>query len=171
MTHDFFTKLNLNSKIAASILDKVKTESSIEWKRVLQQNVYGLSIDDFILDQKIHEMIKHFSIEDRLSVFKYDINSCYNWHIDKNRMSALNMVLDGFDSVCVFGRPGPVDSITDMQQLNYAPNTYYLLNTHRHHMVLNFSQVRYVVSIGFPEIKYQDVITYLKENNMIEYSL
>lgn len=168
MTHsEFYVKLNLTSNVTLSILEKIKKTSPHEWNPVLQQNVYELSIDDFSKDPKIYDMIKHFSLENRLSVFKYDVNSCYNWHVDKIRMSALNMVLDGFDSVCVFGKPGPVNTITDMQQLIYEPDNYYLLNTHRHHMVLNFSQIRYVLSIGFPDVRYQDVITYLNENNML----
>jgi hypothetical protein len=163
---DFFVKMNVDSEVTEHILNKVKNANDSEWTEVLDQSIYSLTIDDFAQDSKIYQLISDFGCQDRLSVFRFSPNVCFQWHIDKIRYSAINMLLDGFDSFCAFGTPHPGNKFDKVYKLAHEPKTYYLINVKKFHTVFNFAEMRYIISIGFPDIKYSDVLSYLKDKNL-----
>ena len=84
-----------------------------------------------------------------VGLLKMNPNTCYNWHVDADRMCGINMLLsqDGL-SHCLFlaGSPGVV---FETHELKYEPDTYYAFNTQINHMVLNFKKPRYLLSLEF----------------------
>jgi len=87
------------------------------------------------------------------AVLKMDLNSIYNWHVDDNRGVAVNMLLDGRDSHCIFTNDKGYDVVNSIRELRYKPERYYLFNTQTYHSVINFSKPRYLFSLEFDEDK------------------
>lgn len=79
-------------------------------------------------------------------------NFYYRLHTDFGRGVAINMLLSGEDSHCLF-----VDD-TDFVELKYNKNKLYLFNTQKPHTVINFSQQRLMFSVTFAENK--DALSY-----------
>lgn len=162
----YYTKLNVESNIAQRILDKALNSDESKWKRFLEQNIFKLDISDFEDDPDIYKIIKHFNCEDRLSVFKVGPSCSYDWHSDTIRGAAFNLLLNSFDSMIVFGESSIYRSHNNLCRLQYEPNTYFLLNVSKQHCVFNFDEARYIVSIGVPEAKYEEVEAYLINNHL-----
>ena len=99
-------------------------------------------------------------------ILKMDPMYWYNWHTDIGiRQCSINSFLEGPDSRCFFGKKETND-LFKLTELSYEPNRYYLFNTQESHAVLNGNNVRYILSIGFKNITYQDLLTYCKDNNL-----
>ena len=81
-------------------------------------------------------------------------NNIYNWHVDDNRGVAVNMMVSGRDSHCVF-TDEDFDIVNGIEELRYEPETYYLFNTQKYHSVINLNNPRYMMSIEFNEDKYR----------------
>ena len=84
----------------------------------------------------------------RAGVLRMEPNTCYNWHTDTDRKYSINMLLN-YDGVshCVFGGNDAVQF--PIVELEYKPDTYYLLDTAQPHMVLNIDKPRYMFSVEF----------------------
>lgn len=104
----------------------------------------------------------------KISIFKFNPNTCYYWHVDGLRSAAVNMLLSGYDSACYFGAPKPGGVyMENVEELKYVPDTYYFFNTARHHTVFNFTEPRYLLSIGIPkDFSGDEVFNYMQENNL-----
>jgi hypothetical protein len=94
------------------------------------------------------------------AIIRMEANTCYRWHVDTDRVLALNMLLSNHTkSYCTFKEPA--DEVNHpILRLNYKPDTYYLFNTKQYHSVLNFDEPRYLFSTQFddPNLTYQDVM-------------
>jgi hypothetical protein len=166
---DYFVQLKLHSNVSTAIRDKIKLASNNQWADLLEQSILRLTIDDFKQDPEIYEAISELKSESRLSVFRFNPNLCYNWHSDKIRHGAINMLLDGFDSFCAFGDIAPGNKYANIHRLAHEPNRYYLINVKKNHCVFNFSNtMRYIVSIGIPDITYEDSLKYFLSKNLVE---
>ena len=164
--NEFFTELKINSLITNKILTKVKTSQPDQWINILDQQLFTLSIEDFQDDPDICKVINDLSAHNRLSVLKFSPNYCFQWHKDKIRTGAINLLLEGFDSFCAFGTIGKGNEFTNIHKLEHKPNRYYLIDVKKYHCVFNFSEPRYLISIGL-EQTYDDTLIYLKANNLI----
>lgn len=164
---DFFVKLNLTSNVSNDIIAKIKNSSNEHWGITLDQDMILLDVDDFKNDPQIVQIINDLGSANRLCVFRFHPNTCYQWHFDKIRNGAINMLLTGFDSFCAFGSPSADRKFSNVTKLVYDPDTYYLMNVKKLHTVFNFSETRYVVSISIPSTTYEDTCTYLKDKNLI----
>jgi hypothetical protein len=164
---DFFVKLNLTSKVSNDIIAKIKNSSPEQWFGTLDQDILELSIDDFKADPQIVQIINDLGDADRLSVFRFHPNVCYQWHVDKIRRGSINMLLTGFDSFCVFGSLSADRKFSNLAKLAHDPNTYYLMDVKKFHTVFNFSETRHIVSISIPSVTYEDSCIYLKDRNLI----
>ena len=124
-----------------------------------------LKVDNTIFkDSNLFPIIQKFNAVPL--IFKINPMTWYDWHTDSTRWCAINLLLTGFNSHCFFGDRESRD-IVNLTELNYEPNTYYLLNTQFKHAVLNFSSTRYVLSIGFNSpISYQIILKYCIDNNL-----
>jgi hypothetical protein len=155
-----FTKLPILSKITDTVLKKVYATTDDDWFPHLELSIFSLVLDDFSEDPEIVALIRHFGCESRLSVFRFPANSCYSWHRDSTRKCSINMLLQGFDSMCVFGDFAIKNKFTNIERLTHEHNAYYAMDVSKWHTVYNFDDTRYVLSIGVPNNTYEDVIRY-----------
>lgn len=87
----------------------------------------------------------------RSGILRVDPHMCYNWHVDSERKSALNMLLyDDGKSRCIFA-PYGFGIVMPTVELDYKPRTFYAFNTQIVHMVCNTSEPRYLFSIEFTD--------------------
>jgi hypothetical protein len=165
---DHFLKLNIASTSVDNIKNRIRNADESEWIIYLEQNILLLDIEDLVTDTKIVQLIKDIGSSKRIGVYRTTPNTCYSWHFDSGRMSSINMLIEGFDSMCVFGVPAPSKQYINLSRLQHQPNTYYLMNVKKFHTVYNFgNQRRYVLSLGIPDKSFNEVRAYLKENDMI----
>lgn len=165
--NDYFSKLNIDSLAVAAIKQRIDKAEESNWENFLELNMLRLNYDVISHDTKIVNLLKDIGDINRVSIFKTNNNTCYSWHVDSLRSSSINMLIDGFDSMCVFGTQEQHKQYSNLVKLQYEPNRYYLLNVKKHHTVYNFNNQRYVLSLGIPKMSYEDVKQYLVEKDMI----
>jgi hypothetical protein len=164
--HDFFCKLNITSGAIDQIRNKIQNAKESNWMDYLEQSILLLELNDLIADTKIVKLIKDIGDSNRIGVYRSIPNSCYSWHMDSGRQSSINMLIDGFDSMCIFGNIQPHKKFTELSVIKHEPATYYLMNVKKFHTVYNFDNQRYILSLGIPNKSFAEVKEYLKENNM-----
>ena len=161
---DCYRQINHTSSILDQVLDVIEDETS-----------WGLYYD-FIVKIIPKNIIEQDAFLNKLSlifpfkayIFKVLPNSFYNWHLDSKRLCSINMLLNtGIDSHCLFSINNA--NITfNFNELQYKKHTYYAFNTQEPHCVINLESPRYLFSIEFDEqVKYKDLVTWLKENDSI----
>jgi hypothetical protein len=123
-----------------------------------------LDVSDFEGDPKIIALIDKFECAyRRLSIFRFLPNTCHSWHVDLQRYAAINLLLDGWNSLTMYGRRVDVINLDSVQKLVYQTDSYYLMNSKRHHAVINFDNHRYLLSIGIPEkYSFEEVLAYIQ---------
>jgi hypothetical protein len=165
---DHFLKLNIQSTSIDRIKNRIYSADESNWIIHLEQNILLLDIEDIEADTKIVQLIKDIGSLKRIGVYRMLPNSCYGWHADAQRTSSINMLIEGFDSMCIFGELAPARQYINLSKLQHQPNTYYLMNVKKFHTVYNFgNQSRYILSLGIPDKSFNEVSEYLKENDMI----
>jgi len=164
---NYFTELNIESKISKRILDKIDHINESDWIHYLEQTIYLLKLEDFSDDPKIVDLINNFGSEKKLCLFKLPPKSCYSWHKDAKRHASINMLIKGFDSLCIFGTESIEKKFINLDKIEHKKDTYYLMNVKESHTVFNFDQERYVVSISIPDTPYDIVRDYLIEKNLV----
>lgn len=163
---DAFFQLQAESVCADKIVANLST---LEFKKVHGAMVAApLNQNALQDDAKIVQLIERFHCDEnqKISVLKFDANSCYTWHTDGIRSCAINMLLTGYDSLTLFGKR---DSMfyKNLERLTYVPNRYFFLDTSKSHTVLNFSEDRYIVSIGIAQEYSREMVReFIRENNI-----
>jgi hypothetical protein len=117
-------------------------------------------------DPKMAALVDRFDCkaERKLSIFRFLPHTCHAWHTDLQRYAAINMLLDGWDSLTMFGVRKDAINYVAVDRLLYESDRYYLLNSKRQHTVINFANTRYLLSIGIPErYSFMDVVNYINE--------
>jgi hypothetical protein len=165
---EYFIKLNIKSVISNSVIEKIKNSLPNQWTTTLDQDILNLTIDDFIDDPDMYQTIIDLNAQDRLSVFRFHPNVCYQWHTDIIREGAINMLLTGFDSFCAFGTLSSGRRFINLDRLVHEPNTYYLMNVKKFHSVFNFNETRHIISIGVPFKTYHETCDYFKDKNLVD---
>lgn len=162
MSTNNFYECRTKSTLVKYMLNKIITLDDSKWKNFLDMDLFILTIDDFELEPKLIELISTFNCHNKLAIYRFKPNFCYQWHVDRIRNCALNLQLIGNNSFCMFGEPYEPRKFRNLQQLVYKENTYYLLNVNNYHTVFNFDNDRYLLSIGFPKPhNFMDVKQYL----------
>jgi hypothetical protein len=89
-------------------------------------------------------------------------NTCYPWHKDIERGAILNMPLNGHGkSSCVFTRKLEEGKYIEFAELSYEPQTYYIFNAQKQHMVLNYTEKRYLFSftlLGVRDLPFRQMV-------------
>ena len=165
---DCFHHLESTSTLINHLRNRIAEASDADWQLLIEMNCLLLTIDDFKTEPKLVEFIKHMNCQDKLAIYKFKPNTCYKWHIDHyGRNCCVNMLIDGYDSLTMFGVPSAQGQFTNITKLLYKPNKYVLLDVHKFHIVFNFSEERYLLSIGVPSpITYSETKQYLMDNNL-----
>ena len=125
---------------------------------------YDLVLEDPFF-QWLHPRYKFLA-----GIIKLPPYTCYDWHVDTRRGVGINMLLqpEGSNlSRCMFAKEVQ-DASTKFMQLHYRPDTYYVFNTQKEHMVINFQKPRYMFSVEFlkgkDELSWNDLYKDIKEN-------
>jgi hypothetical protein len=164
----YYSQLNINSNIIDNLKKKIETTPEDQWKNSLEQDLILLTIDDFSPDPAIRKLITDIGNSNRLAIYRFFGKECYNWHIDSVRDSSINMLITGFDSMCIFGNPAPMRRFTEITRLQHEPAQYYIMNVKKMHTVYNFgNETRHVLSIGLPGVKYEDACRYLQDHALV----
>jgi hypothetical protein len=164
----YYKQLNINSNIIDNLKKKIETTPEDHWKNSLEQDLILLTIDDFSLDPAIKKLITDIGNINRLAIYRFFGKECYNWHVDAIREASINMLITGFDSMCIFGNPAKNRRFTDIVRLQHGPAQYYIMNVKKMHTVYNFGdETRHILSIGLPGIKYEDACEYLHNHNLL----
>lgn len=83
-----------------------------------------------------------------IGVVRLDPYTTYDWHVDTKRGVSINMLLNDVKSQCLFSL-GETEATHGFLELKYQPKTYYAFNNQVPHMVINFAQTRYLMSVEF----------------------
>jgi hypothetical protein len=164
----YYKQLNVSSNITDNLKKKIETTREEQWKITLEQEMIKLTIDDFSPDPAIKQLITDIGNDNRLAIYRFFGKECYNWHIDAIRDSSINMLLTGFDSMCIFGNPAKNRRFTNIVRLQHKPAQYYIMDVKKMHTVYNFGdETRYILSVGLPGITYEGACKYLQDHNLI----
>lgn len=95
----------------------------------------------------------------------------YNFHIDTNRACAINSLLSGYDSDSYFGSSSYkneklIHELENLVPLDYVPGSCYVFNTKHRHGVVNRSETRLTLSIGFLHHDYEEVLAFCQQNDL-----
>lgn len=153
------------SKLVETLLDKISTKNESDWKTT--EKTYDWSVLE--IDKKIlleDTFLKQLSqkIDFAGHVFKMLPNKFYDWHRDAERKTAINILLNTDSHSYLLFTPMRNSDICDFIELKYKPDTFYVINTKMEHMVVNFEQTRYILSISFDsQVDYVDVVKIIME--------
>ena len=118
----------------------------------------------FLQDRMLSELNKYYPIL-YAGVVKLDPYTIYDWHTDTKRTVALNMLLTAHESSYSIFKISRAGVIIDSLHLNYKPNTIYVFNTQKEHMVINAYEDRWLFTVEFKdEVLYDDMVVWIKEN-------
>ena len=116
-------------------------------------------------DATITRLVKEFRADP--VILKMQPMIFYRFHVDAFRQCTVNMLLEGFDSHCYYGRPYKHEELMQLEELVYKEKKLYLLNTQTPHAVLNKSQPRYLFSLGINQpYTYTQVKEYINDNKL-----
>ena len=88
-------------------------------------------------------------------IIKLPKSTCYNWHKDSSRGVCINTLLSfNGESHCFFA-PDKSEFSHEFIELKYKPYRRYVFNNQIEHMVINFEENRYVLTLEFTEDKYK----------------
>lgn len=165
---DFFHRLNSTSTLVEHLKNKIHNAKEEDWREIIEMSCLLLTLDDFKTEPALVELITKMNCQHKLAIYRFSPNTCYKWHIDHNgRQCSINMLIEGYDSLTMFGTPVENGKFVNITKLVYQPDQYVLLNVHKFHTIFNFSEPRYILSIGIPSpTSYADVKQYVIDNNL-----
>ena len=150
----YYYELNSVSTISSELLEycqSIETWFRPDWATFLQ---YAVPKHILEKDSLISNLCEQGWLAPTL--FKSAPKSIYKFHTDRsNRPVALNMLLGEPDSDTFFMGDLIHRNQYELINVNYKPNRYYLLNTTKHHAVMNYGTDRYLLTLSPPE-KYID---------------
>ena len=167
-TVNLFHRLQTTSTLTQHLRDIIALSSEDDWEDIIEMRCLLLTIDDFKSEPNLIKFIEKFGCHKKLAVYKFNPNTCYKWHIDhQGRKCCINMLIDGYDSLTMFGTPATNGRIVNITKLVYERDKYTLLNVHKFHTIFNFNEHRYLLSIGVPTpATYDEVKQYIIDNNL-----
>lgn len=165
-----FKKIEHTSELRNVLIQCIQNAPLEAWVRYY--NFMALPIHPELLHQD--KFLKNLSEKREYigGILQVNPNTCYNWHIDTDRNSGVNMLLyDDGQSRCLFA-PGGIDVVMPTVELKYAPNTFYAFNTKVMHSVLNFTTPRFIFSLEFigkdNGLTYDQLLDDLKELGYVD---
>jgi hypothetical protein len=143
-----FYEIPTKSTIANELLEFAMSTGT--WERYHSFDAVQVPFDLVFSDPFLHTL----GMQHRLAVgiLRLDPYTTYDWHVDGKRGVCVNMLLNEVKSHCLFEvKHG--GATRQFVELKYAPKTYYVFNNQVPHMVTNFAQSRYLMSVEFVEGK------------------
>jgi len=164
MSDDYYYKIGTSTIDTNKLIALAKEESL--WNDYYEFKVKKVPDELLQEDFFISWLRKKYDIG--FGILKIHANSCYPWHRDGMRRTAINMLLTvGSHSHCIFNTDPTGNSFTHgIVDLAYEPSTFYAFNTTIPHEVINFEVDRYVLSTEFMgknvALSYQQLINDIK---------
>lgn len=162
-----FIKLNSRFNITEEVLNFALNTD--EWYHT---NGFDLTIvPDSILDKDltVKAIMDKFNGFGKMRAIAIKMNpmSFYSIHVDEARAAALNVLLQGSDSVSFFGDATDDPETFNIDVVNYKKDEMFLFNTQEPHGVLNLTEERYIFSLGFNfPFNYDMIKEFCLENNL-----
>jgi hypothetical protein len=157
----YYHQLNTVSQARKNILNYV--ESNDKW--FFNTGFDILKIPNDLLDTNLLSL--KTALNGNVVVLKMVPRTFYRFHTDTSRYCAVNLLLTGFDSNCYFGdQTADEEVIENVTELQYDPDRYYLLNTRKKHAVRNGNEIRYMLSMGFNDHKYEIVKKWCEDHKV-----
>jgi hypothetical protein len=151
-------------KTAPPSKDKLKEcISNVDWFK--KENFDLANLNNIILldNTKLLKTVTKF--RGNACIIKMNPMTWYNWHTDVIRKAAINFLIEGYDSKCFFGKQQDSNNF-NLTELPYQMDCMYLFNVQRNHAVLNLSETRYLLSIGFNYHSYEEILEYCLEQDV-----
>lgn len=156
-----YFKLYTKSELRLSFLELAKNNKS--WENQHSFDVLNLTNEFNNFDLTLNYFIQNFDAKPFL--LKLSPNTFYRFHVDSVRKCAINMLLDGNDSHCYFGKMTKYEEVIDnVSELVYEKDYYYLFNTKEKHAILNLNNYRYMLSVGIENYDFFTVLQSYKNN-------
>jgi hypothetical protein len=139
-----FYEIPVRSVIADELFNFATTTG--EWKPYYNFYAVQVPFDLAFDDPVLHTLgIKH---KLAVGIIRLDPYTTYDWHTDTRRGVAVNMLLNNAKSNCLFS-VNETEATHGFVELKYRLGSYYLFNNQVPHMVINFSESRYMMSVEF----------------------
>jgi len=95
----------------------------------------------------------------------------YNFHVDTKRYCAINSLIAGYDSNSYFGsdvykNEKLIHELENIVPLDYQLGSCYVFNTKHRHGVVNRTETRLTLSIGFNYNSYEEVLAYCQQRDL-----
>jgi hypothetical protein len=149
----------VKSVIADELLDFAT--STGDWHSYFNFSVAQVPFDIVFKDPLLKAVGSKYALA--MGILRLDPYLTYDWHVDTKRGVCINMLLNDVKSNCLFS-VGETEATHGFVELEYQPKTYYAFNNQVPHMVINFAEPRYLMSVEFQadknELTYE---TFLKE--------
>lgn len=143
----YFYEIPIKSQIAGELLSLA--HSINHWEKSYGFDVIEVFPEFLANDPVMSRLVKTYAF--KACILRMPENTCYQWHVDAVRQVGINMLLeDAGGSHCVFAEDFS-EQVFPITELKYQPNTYYVFNTQKPHMVTNFSKPRHLFSVKFEE--------------------
>ena len=126
--------------------------STESWQPYYNFNAVQVPFDLAFKDPVIKAIGLKYSLA--VGILRLDPYITYDWHVDSRRGTCINMLLNDVKSHCLFS-VGRTEATHGFLELKYQPKTYYAFNNQVPHMVINFAESRYLMSVEFKEDKDQ----------------
>jgi hypothetical protein len=153
---NFFTAIEGKSVIREKIIEHSKNEDAwFPYYNFIAKPIPYELLEQDPLFKWLGERYKYIA-----GVIKVEPFTTYDWHVDTRRGVGINMLLSPLNmhaSRCIFSVNNS-EATTKFTQLLYEPDVYYIFNTQKEHMVINFKRPRYMMSVEF--LKDKDELTY-----------
>jgi len=156
----YFYEIPAKSQIAGLLLNFARSVD--RWEIYYAFEAVAVPPEMLAQDPVMSRLLKDYTLQ--AGVLRMPANTCYRWHIDASRKVSVNMLLeDDGGSRCVFTESISKESFP-ITELKYQPDTYYVFNTQKPHMVTNFTTPRYLFSVEFMEKDRPMVFDQLQSN-------
>ena len=146
----YFRLVSNDYFVSSHLLSHIHSTAPSEWQGITEFDVLRLDRAVFHGHSALLDIIHAFGCESKLCILRLQPWYNYSWHVDLTRACSFNLLLSGYDSICMFGRMRAARHYDQLAVLPYAPNKLWLLNTHASHSVVNFSETRYLLSMSLP---------------------
>ena len=139
-----FYEIPAQSTIADKLFDFATTTSN--WRPYYNFCATQVPFDIVYSDPTLHDIGEKYPLA--VGIIRLDPHTTYDWHIDTRRGVSINMLLNNAKSNCLFS-VSEAEATHSFIELKYRLGSYYVFNNQVPHMVINFNESRYLMSVEF----------------------
>jgi hypothetical protein len=156
-----FYEIPVQSTIADKLFDFASTTG--KWQPYYNFHAVQVPFDLAYSDPILYML----GMQHRMAVgiIRLDPHTTYDWHTDTRRGVSINMLLNNAKSNCLFS-VNETEATHGFIELKYRLGSYYLFNNQVPHMVINFNESRYLMSVEFEadknELTYEQLLGEIK---------